>query len=241
LEVFKDAIMLLEYRDQPTISWLFGTFKMLLDFVGNFGARNVGVRKLCIRLKEELTTRFAYVLEDERFLVATYIDPATAHHLMDEERDKAQEALVQWMGQMENDFESEENSQQMSFSIGGNRLEQLLNSRNHAAFETSNEGNLSTVIAYAAEVKSHFYSVGPPEQGVRSQVSRPFLIPYYYYFREVSMLSMPFALQIRAIPKFIRSLENCWLSNLPVLQLKACSQSPVFVREVTSQILRRNS
>jgi hypothetical protein len=55
---------------------------------------NGEIKKLCETLKSELANRFDSVLEDDIFLIAAFIHPATTTSLTDDECDKARDILV---------------------------------------------------------------------------------------------------------------------------------------------------
>jgi len=96
--VFKEAILLLEYEKQPTVSWVFVIIDSLKKFVEQVPKSSVEVRKLCKTLIEELNRRFDDVIDDPLFIVATLIDPATSQKLTPVEEKKAKKHLVNLVG-----------------------------------------------------------------------------------------------------------------------------------------------
>lgn len=94
LEPFKEVIIALQYRDQPTISWIYMFVTSLLGIINDANKEMNEIRTLCNILESELRTRFDNVLKDEIFIVSAFIDPATTGFLNDEECDKARNALV---------------------------------------------------------------------------------------------------------------------------------------------------
>jgi len=85
----------LEFRNQPTISWLYLIVVNLLAIVEEEDKSVEGIEQLCQILKKEILTRFKDVIEDDMFVVATFIDPATSHLLNDEACDKAKTSLAE--------------------------------------------------------------------------------------------------------------------------------------------------
>jgi len=79
--VFKDAIMLLEYEKQPTVSWVFVIIDSLKKFVEQVPKLSVEIGKLCETLTKELDGRFDDITDDPLFIVSTLLDPATSQKL----------------------------------------------------------------------------------------------------------------------------------------------------------------
>lgn len=90
---FKEAIVIIQYSTQPTISWLYVIVQLLFEISAN-PTEFEEIQNLCQSLSNELHKRFDYIKEDSIFLIAAYIDPATTGKLDDNECKKAKNDLV---------------------------------------------------------------------------------------------------------------------------------------------------
>lgn len=84
----------MEYRDQPTISWLYKVITTLLASINEANTEIPEIERLCKALKDQISTRFANILQDDIFIIAAYIDPAVSNLLTIQECNRAQKALV---------------------------------------------------------------------------------------------------------------------------------------------------
>lgn len=94
MEPFKEAIVALEFRNQPTISWLYRIVRTLLKVVEEARDGTNETEEMCKLMKQQLGIRFKDVLEDKMFIVAALIDPATSHLLDPEESESARNELA---------------------------------------------------------------------------------------------------------------------------------------------------
>lgn len=169
LEPFKCAIVMLEFREQPTISWLYIIITGLLSHIEDINKDLPEIRKLCETLEQQLRGRFEKVLQDNLFVVASLIDPATSHLLKDEAFDKAKMALIGMMNESNSLPTGSQTTLPQSQPAPTNSfLQCILAPRSAGPSQTS--GTLTvTVDAYLSAIHSKYSSVG--QEGLQGKFS----------------------------------------------------------------------
>lgn len=217
--MFKDAIVLLEYRDQPTISWLFVIIKTLLHFLNGLEIEDSAIKQMCDILKAQIHKRFDNVMDEELFIVATYLDPATIDRLTSDETNKAREILTEWIGKIEYDREVENVTKKPKLSGEANLFSQLMGSRSQIKPNPGKNEDISAINAYVAEAASMFSQL---DEVSFSSVNFESISNFNFcIFSAVWMLSTLSAPVIVVFQRFIKLLVSSFLFRLQLHRSKA--------------------
>lgn len=233
LGVFKEAILLLEYRDQPTISWLFITVNGLLQFLDGVEDDNPNVKKMRDILITQINKRFAYVFDEELFLVASFLDPATTFVLTNEESSKARTILIKWIGKMDYDCVTGDTEIGNQPAKKKTRLSDILSSRSQIKPVPGKDEDIAAIDAYIERVGSAFSQLEEtPYSGVRILI---LFSANLENFSEAWRRSTTFAHKMLASLKFIKLLERSWQYNQQMHRLRVSFRLPAFLHVCTSR------